>query len=122
MLNNLKSHESPGYCPKLPPMQNQNDDSHQLSMVQTHLHQKSADHDKMGPLVAINSSPSRTTKPNRIYTNKDGSEIAQEWIEEYQDWLTIKVDDRLESNCELIRCFDNIAGMSTYHHKQMLLK
>ena len=41
-------------------------------------------------------------KPNRIYKNKDGYEIEEEWIEKYQDWLMIRVDDLWESNCEYI--------------------
>ena len=39
-------------------------------------------------------------KPDCIHTNKGGSVIEHQWIEEYQGWLTIRVDDQWESNCE----------------------
>lgn len=45
-------------------------------------------------------------EPNRIWSKKDGFEIEEEWIEEYQDWLTIRVDDRWCSNCKYIYIFD----------------
>ena len=43
-----------------------------------------------------------------IYTDSYGSEIEQELIEEYQDWLTIRVHDCWENNCELMYIFDQV--------------
>ena len=43
--------------------------------------------------VVVELPSSCNGKLNRIYTNKGGSDIEQQWIEEYQGWLTIRVDD-----------------------------
>lgn len=64
----------------------------------------------------IQSKPTTKAKPNRIRSNKNGFEIEEQWIEEYQDWLIIRVDDRWNSNCKYIYIFDLMNQiMSTYH-------
>jgi hypothetical protein len=70
------------------------------STKHTSKHQIPTTHQKTAPLVAIASCPDRNSKTNRTFINKDGSEIEQEWIEEFEGWLTIRVDKRWESNCE----------------------
>ncbi len=54
-------------------------------------------------------------KQNCIYTNNDGSEIEQERIEVYQEWLTIRVDDHWEGSCELMYILIELPDMSVYH-------
>ncbi len=39
---------------------------------------------------------------NCIYTNRDSSEIEQERVGEYQEWIMITVDDCWDSSCELM--------------------
>jgi len=68
----------------------------------------SSDHHETAHTVPVQSDPIMKAKPNRIYTRKDGSEIEEEWIEKYQDWLRIRVDDRWESNCEYINLCQNV--------------
>ena len=99
--NELPCNEYHGYCPKLPPISNQ-DDAHgfSTSTKQTSKHQIPTTHQKTAPLVAIASCPDKKSKTNCTFINKDGSEIEQEWIEDFKDWLTIRVDKRWESNCE----------------------
>jgi hypothetical protein len=98
--NALPCNEYHGYCPKLPPISNHDAHGFSTSTKQTSKHQIPTTHQKTAPLVAIASCPDRNSKKNRTFINKDGSEIEQEWIEEFEDWLTIRVDKRWESNCE----------------------
>ena len=65
--------------------------------------------------IPIESYPSMKAKQNCIYTNNDGSEIEQECIEEYQEWLTIRVNDCWESNCELMYILIELPQMRIYH-------
>jgi hypothetical protein len=67
---------------------------------QSSTYQTSADHQSTPGSVVVESHHPLNGNPNRIYTDKGGSVIEQQWIEEYQGWLTIRVDDRWESNCE----------------------
>lgn len=80
-------------------MSNEND-PHEFLSNETSRHQILATHQKTAPLVATASCPDSKLKPNRTFINKSGSEIEQEWIEEFNDWLTVRVDGRWESNCE----------------------
>ncbi len=48
----------------------------------------------------IQSNPTMKTKPNCIRIEKDGFEIEQQWIEEYQGGLTIWMDEHRYSNCK----------------------
>ena len=73
-----------------------------------HLTFTSSDHHETAHTVPVQSDPIMKAKPNRIYKNKDGSEIEEEWIEKNEDWLTIRVDDRWESNCEYIYLCQNV--------------
>jgi hypothetical protein len=70
--------------------------------VHDHLSFTSSDHQETAHTFPVQTDPIMKAKPNRIYKNKDGYEIEEEWIEKYQDWLRIRVDDRWESNCEYI--------------------
>jgi hypothetical protein len=98
--NEVQCNEYHGYCPELPPMSNQ-DDAHgfSTSTKQTSKHQIPTTHQKTAPLVAIASCPDRKSKTNRTFINKYVCKIEQEWIKEFEDWLTIRVDKRQESNC-----------------------
>ena len=76
--------------------------------VHGHLSFTSSDHQETAHTFPVQTDPIMKAKPNRIYTRKDGSEIEEEWIEKYQDWLRIRVDDRWESNCEYINFCQNV--------------
>ena len=47
-------------------------------------------HQKRDPMVPDQSYDSMKAK-NSIYTDRDCSEIEQEWVEEYQEWLIIRL-------------------------------
>ena len=95
-----QSNGYPGYCPKLPPIRDKSVEAQQSSLKAAPSYQTSASHQIMAPSVVVESHSLKNRKPNRIFTDKVGSVIEQKWIEEYQAWLTIRVDDRLESECE----------------------
>ena len=95
-----QSNGYPGYCPKLPPIPDKSNEAQQLSLGQSSTYQTSADHQSTPGSVVVESHHPLNGYPNRIYTDKGGSVIEQQWTEEYQGWLTIRVDDRWESNCE----------------------
>ena len=95
-----QSNGYPGYCPKLPPIQEKSVEAQQSSLKAAPSYQTSASHQIVAPSVVVESHSLQNRKPNRIFTDKVGSVIEQKWIEEYQAWLTIRVDDRLESECE----------------------
>jgi hypothetical protein len=61
---------------------------------------QSVDHHSTPGSVVVELHHHLNGKPNHIYTDKGGSVIEKQWIEEYKGWLTIRVDDRWESNCE----------------------
>ena len=95
-----QSNGYPGYCPKLPPIPDKSNEAQQLSLDKASRYQTSADHQSTPGSVVVESHHPLNGNPNCIYTDKGGSVIEQQWIEEYQGWLTIRVDDRWESNCE----------------------
>ena len=53
-------------------------------------------HQKRAPMVPVQSYDPMTTK-HGIYSDRDGYELEREWIEDYQEWLTIRVEDCLEN-------------------------
>ena len=72
------------------------------------MYQKSAEHQKLDGPVATDSRPPCDAVSRRVVKDKDGSDIEQEWIEQYQGWLTTRISDRLQSSCKCIHCFDYI--------------
>ena len=95
-----QSNGYPGYCPKLSLIRDKSVEAQQSSLKAAPSYQTSASHQIMAPSVVVESHSLQNRKPNCIFTDKVGSVIEQKWIEEYQAWLTIRVDDRLESECE----------------------
>ena len=86
-----------------------------LSLAHDLLSLASSSRRKIASTIPIESHPSMKAKRNLIYANNDGSEIEQECIEEYQEWLTIRVNDCWESNCELMYILSELPKMSINH-------
>jgi hypothetical protein len=69
-------------------MSNQHD-AHEFLTKLTSRHQIPITHQKIATLIATASCPDRKSKQNFTFINKDGSEIEQEWIKEFKDWLLL---------------------------------
>jgi hypothetical protein len=78
---------------KLPTITDNSNEAQQLTVDQASRYQSSADHQSMLHSVVVESGHPLNGKPNRIYTDKGGASIEQQWIQEYHDWLTIRVND-----------------------------
>ena len=79
-----QSNGYPGYCPRLPPIPGKSNEAQQLSLGQSSTYQTSADHQSTPGSVVVESHHPLNGNPNRIYTDKGGSVIEQQWIEEYK--------------------------------------
>ena len=104
-LYNSHRNEYPSYCPTIPPI-SIHDDASQQSFDKTHRYLKSVEHQETDNRVATDSHPPCDAVPCRVIKDKDGSDIEQEWIEQYQGWLTTRIGNRHQSSCECICCLD----------------
>lgn len=100
-LYNSHRNEYPSYCPTIPPI-SIHDDASQQSFDKTRRYLKSVEHQE----VATDSHPPCDAVSRRVIKDKDGSDIEQEWIEQYQGWLTTRIGNRHQSSCESIHCLD----------------
>ena len=106
-LYNSHRNEYPSYCPTIPPI-SIHDDASQQSFDKTHRYLKSVEHQKTDNPAATDSHSPCDAVSRRVIKDKDGSDIEQEWIEQYQGWLTTRIGNRHQSSCECIRCLDYI--------------
>jgi hypothetical protein len=75
-------------------------EAQQSSLKVAPSYQTLGSHQIVAPSVVVESHSLQNRKANCIFTDKVGSVIEQKWIEEHQAWLTIRVNGRLESECE----------------------
>jgi hypothetical protein len=80
----LQRNEYPSYSPAIPPISIRHDASQQ-SFDKTRRYQKSAEHQKTDGPVATDSSNPCDAQSRRVVKDNDGSDVEQEWIDQYQD-------------------------------------